>query len=111
MATVRRANVVLDIQDYEVDRYVSMGYDVIDANGNVLVATMPREVTALQKAYIDHLAEIERLNSQIHALKVELSEYKSQLLVAESAGEASPQPVPKTSKSEDSAITTKTKSK
>lgn len=69
LVTVQRANVVLQISEALVDRYVDQGYNVIDANGNVIKASIPRDLGTLQKAYVDHLQEIEALKKEIEQLK------------------------------------------
>lgn len=69
VVTVQRANVVLEISESLVDRYVDQGYNVIDAEGNVIKASIPKDVGALQKAYVDHLQEIEKLKVEIGQLK------------------------------------------
>ena len=69
VVTVQRANVVLQISEALVDRYIDQGYDVIDANGNVIKASIPRDLGTLQKAYVDHLQEIDALKKEIEQLK------------------------------------------
>lgn len=69
VVTVQRANVVLQISETLVDRYVDQGYNVIDANGNVIKASIPRDLGTLQKAYVNHLQEIEALKKEIEQLK------------------------------------------
>lgn len=69
VVTVQRANVVLEISESLVDRYVDQGYNVIDAEGNVIKASIPKDVGTLQKAYVDHLQEIEKLKVEIGQLK------------------------------------------
>ena len=69
LVTVQRANVVLQISEALVDRYVDQGYNVIDANGNVIKASIPRDLGTLQKAYVNHLREIDALKKEIEQLK------------------------------------------
>ena len=69
VVTVQRANVVLQISEALVDRYVDQGYNVIDANGNVIKASIPRDLGTLQKAYVNHLQEIDALKKEIEQLK------------------------------------------
>lgn len=66
---VQRANVVLQISPQQVDYYLNQGYNVIDEKGNVIQASVPRNLGELQKAYIDHVAEIESLKEEIRKLK------------------------------------------
>lgn len=67
--TVQRANVVLRVPEEWLDRYVDQGYDVIDESGNVIQASIPRDLGTLQKAYIEHTQEIEELKRTIEELK------------------------------------------
>lgn len=67
--TVKRANVILGISESQLDYYISQGYDVIDETGKVIQASVPTDVGTLQKAYVDHLNEIEALKETIEALK------------------------------------------
>ena len=69
VVTVQRANVVLQISEALVDRYIDQGYDVIDANGNVIKASIPRDLGTLQRAYVDQLQEIDALKKEIERLK------------------------------------------
>lgn len=66
---VQRANVVLQISPQQVDYYLNQGYNVIDEKGNVIQESIPRNLGELQKAYIDHIAEIESLKEEIRKLK------------------------------------------
>lgn len=66
---VQRANVVLQISPQQVDYYLNQGYNVIDEKGNVIKESIPRNLGDLQKAYIDHVAEIESLKEEIRKLK------------------------------------------
>lgn len=77
MAYVRRANVVLDVKESEVQRFVDMGYDLLDDNGFVVSKSVPNDTAALRKAFMDHEAEISKLNAIIDGLKAELEEAKA----------------------------------
>lgn len=76
MATIRRANVILDIKDDQIDYYVNQGFDVIDANGGVITKSTPRDVNALTDAYHKHTAEIEALQEENKQLKAEIAKLK-----------------------------------
>ena len=69
MAIVKRANVVLNVRDYEVERYKNEGYDVIDEAGNIIEATIPTDLNTLQKAYVDSVEKIKKLEAEIAELK------------------------------------------
>ena len=76
MVTVQRANVVLDIKECEVDRYLSNGFNVIDEKGNVLRSAKPVTIEQFQQAYMEQrrmndvlLNENARLKQEIESLK------------------------------------------
>lgn len=76
MARIRRANVILDIKDDQIDYYVNQGYDVIDANGGVIKKSTPRDVYSLTAAYNDHLVQIAELQEKINELEAENKKLK-----------------------------------
>ena len=71
MYTIRRANVVLDVTENEVEKYLADGFDIIDDNGKVLKASVPNDVNALKKAYVEHENEIKSLKEEIERLKAQ----------------------------------------
>lgn len=75
---VQRANVILQISPQQVDYYMNQGYNVIDADGNVVKASVPRDLGTLQKAYVDNQAEIQKLHEEIDKLTEELAKQKQQ---------------------------------
>lgn len=66
---VERGNTVLRISKDDVQRYLDQGYNLIDSNGNVLKASVPRDLGTLQKAYVDHTNKIKELEEEIAKLK------------------------------------------
>lgn len=74
MAIVEKANVVLEIKDSEVERYLDLGYNVTDGKGNVLQACIPTDVGTLQKLYLEQLDTIESLKKQKADLEAKLKE-------------------------------------
>lgn len=75
--TVQRANVVLDISPEQLDYYMSQGYDVINDRGDVVQASVPRDLGTLQSAYVEHVAKIEALEAEVEALKAETEALKA----------------------------------
>ena len=65
MARVQRANVILQVADHEVARYMSMGYNLIDSGGAVLKEAIPNNLGVLQAAYLEHTARIKKLEAQL----------------------------------------------
>lgn len=73
---VQRANVVLRISPQQVDYYLSQGYNVIDENGNIVKASVPKDLGTLQKAFVEHTAQIDALKEEIAKLKKRNSKAK-----------------------------------
>ena len=75
MVTVKRANVVLTVDNDEVEKYFEKGFSIIDEFGNVLKASVPTEVGALQKALQDKEVEIAALKEEIERLRSQNTVY------------------------------------
>lgn len=69
IVTVQRANTILQVPEEWADRYLDQGYSIIDAHGNVVQSSIPKDVGTLQKAYFDHVKEIEELKKVIEELQ------------------------------------------
>lgn len=69
---VRRGGSYLTIPTDAVDRYLAKGYDVVDADGNVLKESVPHDVNALRAAYEQHVAKIKELEKTVLGLKHQL---------------------------------------
>lgn len=79
MATVQRANVVLDIPDEPdvIQRYKDKGYNVIDSiTGTIIERAMPHEIGALQAMILDYQDKIQAQASEIEFLKQEIQKLK-----------------------------------
>lgn len=74
MAIVERCNVVLEIADDDIQRYLNMGYSVTDGHGHVLQRAMPNDVGELRALVVKYEAEIKELKATIK----ELTEVKEQ---------------------------------
>lgn len=95
MARVQRANVILQVADHEVARYMSMGYNLIDSGGAVLKEAIPNNLGVLQAAYLEHTARIKELEAQlaesdsiIEQLKDELDAVTTNVETSEAAADA-----------------------
>lgn len=66
---VKQGNVVLRVDPDEVKKYFNMGYDVYGADGKIAKRAIPKDVPSLQKAFLDHEAEIAKLKEEIATLK------------------------------------------
>ena len=93
---VQRGNVVLKVEDYEVQRYLQLGYDVTDTQGNVLKEAVPHDLGTLHKYYIEHTAKIAELEQTI-------SNLTDKLIEAEKIAEASKKEVADMKKALDKA--------
>lgn len=71
MVRIERGNVVLKVQDYEVQRYLKMGYNVTDDEGNILKEAIPNDLGTLQKHYLDSKKKIEELEAIVAKLTEE----------------------------------------
>lgn len=66
---VRRANVVLTVTENEMDKYLARGFTIMDDSGKVIKEPVPRDINLLQKAFVEHTAEIEALKQKIAQLE------------------------------------------
>ena len=71
MVRIERGNVVLKVQDYEVQRYLTLGYNVTDDEGNVLKEALPNDIGTLQRYYVEHKKQIEELEATVAKLTAE----------------------------------------
>lgn len=62
-------NVVITIDEEDMQYYLNRGYDIKDDKCNLIKKAIPRDLASLEKAYIEHEAEIERLKAEIEKLK------------------------------------------
>jgi len=74
MARIERGNVVLHVEDYEVQRYLTMGYNLTDEEGNILKASVPTSLNDLQAEYVKNTARIEELEKAVAKLTAENQE-------------------------------------
>lgn len=69
MTIVEKGNVVLEIKDSEVERYLDLGYNVTDGKGNIIKESIPTDLGSLRKAYMEHTEEIKALKAKIEQLQ------------------------------------------
>lgn len=81
---VQRANVVLSVSPQQLDYYKSQGFDVINEQGEVVQASVPRDLGTLQKAYVEDKNTIEGLQIEIADLKKKLKRATSKKKEADS---------------------------
>lgn len=73
MVRIERGNVVLRVQEYEVPRYLKLGYNVTDDSGNIITEAVPNDVGTLQKHYVEYRKKIEELENTVAKLTAENS--------------------------------------
>ena len=77
MTYIQRANVILEVKDDQVERYVNEGYNVIDVNtGKILIESVPKDITGLTKAYNEHIETIKKLQEENTKLTSEIKKLK-----------------------------------
>ncbi len=70
---VRRANLVLTVPDYQQNEYLAKGFDVIGADGKVLIKTTPNDTNSLKKAYTELTARVAELEAENKKLREQLA--------------------------------------
>lgn len=88
MAYIQRANVILQVEDYEVDYYLNLGYNEITKDGKIIRETIPTDLSILQKHYVDSKNKIAELEAEIAKLKAKKADSKP----AEASEEAEAKP-------------------
>ena len=71
MVRIERGNVVLKVHEHEVQRYLTLGYNVTDDAGNVLKEALPNDLGTLQRYYMEHKKKIEELEAIVAKLTAE----------------------------------------
>lgn len=77
MPRIQRGNVVLHVKEYEVSRYLTLGYNLTDEDGNVIKSALPNNLATLQQAYLDQQAKIAELEATIAQLNAAKSRKKT----------------------------------
>jgi predicted translin family RNA/ssDNA-binding protein len=90
MAIAERGNVILKVRDDEVQRYLQLGYNIVDESGRVIKAAIPTDFRTLQRAYVENTEKIAELENTVAKLTAEL--------VAARAAAKKPAPARKTTK-------------
>ena len=74
---VRRGNVLLEVNENTLEKYLADGFDLVDTSGKVLKHGAPNDPTALKKRYEEQTKEIENLKAQVEALEKALEKTKN----------------------------------
>lgn len=79
MALMQRANVLLNVNDANIERYLAKGYSLVDNAGNIVQEAKPHDVTALTEAYIKHEQEIAKLKAENEKLTAQVKKLRKEL--------------------------------
>lgn len=66
---VRKGNKILKVSDDAVDRYLKMGYSVLNASGEVVTQAVPVDVNQLKLGYTKLSDEVIELKDKIKSLE------------------------------------------
>ena len=72
MAKMQKGNVIVEVADSQVDRYLNLGYSEIDKSGRILRQSIPVEIGPLKAAYAEHVENL-KLHEQIVDLQNQLA--------------------------------------
>lgn len=73
MVAVQKYNVILEIDEEELDKYMSLGYNQIDINtGEILHEAIPTDLNVLKLKYQEHKERIAELEQQVKDLTAKL---------------------------------------
>ena len=75
--TVRRANVVLDVNAIDKAYYMAQGFSVVDASGKVVEEAIPTDVGALKVQVGELTKKLAAANATIAELNATIEELKS----------------------------------
>lgn len=77
MVTVQRYNVILDIDDEELPKYLGLGYNQIDPlTGEILNEAIPTDTNLLKLKFKQHKERIAELEKENKELKAKLKKAK-----------------------------------
>lgn len=78
MMYAKKGNRIRQVAQHEVEKYLSLGYDIVDANCNMIQATIPVDLVTLQKCYAEHIHTIEVLERENASLKAQIENLTKQ---------------------------------
>ena len=88
MVTVQRYNVILEIDEHSLDKYISLGYSQIDPkSGEIIKEAIPNDVQVLRLAFAQHKNTIKELESQVEKLKKQVASLKKKAKAEKEADE------------------------
>jgi hypothetical protein len=75
MLFAQRSNRVHSIQPNEIEKYLNLGYNIVDNKGVILYEAMPEDVMGLKVAFKRHVEEIAKLKADVEAYKAQMAEF------------------------------------
>lgn len=78
MPRMQRNNVVLRVDEEDVPRYLNLGYNLTDDQGNIIKAALPQDLGTLQLMYIKQQQQIANLETTVAELTQKLTELQRQ---------------------------------
>lgn len=79
MLFAQKGNRVKPISDTEAQKFLSLGYNITDHNGDVVYEAIPSDVSSLRSAFAKHITQIAELRSQLTTVNAKLAETVSEL--------------------------------
>lgn len=76
MAKVRKANVLLTVNEDEVSKYLCKGFDLVGDDGKILKESTPVDLGQYQRAYSEQKTLLEEKDKEIAKLKAEIQKLK-----------------------------------
>lgn len=78
MALVKRSNTELTVPEEKVAEYLSMGYSLLDSDGNVVKAPTKEDVATLKAEKAKLEAELEKTQAELKKAKAEITKLKKE---------------------------------
>lgn len=74
MFYAKRSNVIINIFEQDIKKYLDLGYDITDLNGKVLYEAVPNDTPSLKRAFVRHTRQIKTQKQQIEQLQAMVKE-------------------------------------
>lgn len=77
MAFVQRANVILEVNDDFIDKYLAQGYNQVDKKGNVIKKGLPTSLNDYKLAYNELQKQVKVLEAENKELQDTITKLKA----------------------------------
>lgn len=74
-----RGNVIINIFEQDIEKYLNLGYNITDMNGKLMYEAVPNDTTTLKRAFERHKKQIKLQQTQIEQLQAEVKELTAKL--------------------------------